>query len=77
MSLYTFSKVDHFPALEPIPGLHIEVSNDPFLLALTGDLAEGEVARRLASENLQFIAFVYGQPAAFGWMARGRQGSAN
>jgi GNAT superfamily N-acetyltransferase len=72
MSLYTFSTQAIFPPLKKIEGLHIEESTDLTLLSSMGGITETEVVKRLANDNLAFVAFFNGQPAAFGWMARGR-----
>ena len=72
MSLYTFSTKSPVPPLKQIQGLHIEESTDITLLSQMGGITKGEVVERLANDNLAFIAFFNGQPAAFGWMARGR-----
>ncbi len=72
MSLYTFSTKSPVPTLKQIQGLHIEESTDITLLSQMGGITKGEVVERLANDNLAFIAFFNGQPAAFGWMARGR-----
>jgi hypothetical protein len=72
MSLYTFATKDELPFLKPIAGLHIEECTDITLLARVGEVPESEVLRRLANDNLAYVAFIHGAPAAFGWMARGR-----
>lgn len=72
MSLYTFSTKSTVPSLKQLQGLHIEESTDLTLLSQMGGITEDEVVKRLANDNLAFIAFFNGQPAAFGWMARGR-----
>ena len=72
MSLYTFSTKSPVPPLKQIPGLHIEESTDITLLSQMGGITTGEVVERLANDNLAFIAFFNGRPAAFGWMAKGR-----
>ena len=72
MSLYTFSTKSTVPPLNQVQGLHIEESTDLTLLSRMGGITEVEVVRRLANDNLAFVAFFNGQPAAFGWMARGR-----
>ncbi|HEX2533514.1 MAG TPA: N-acetyltransferase [Chitinophagaceae bacterium] len=72
MSLYTFSTSEPLPARMPVQGLHIEECTDLTLLAIMGQVTKEEVVRRLAADNLAFTAFVRGQPAAFGWMARSK-----
>ena len=72
MSLYTFSTQDQLPTLKPIAGLHIEESTDLTLLSQMGETTEADVLKRLANDHLAFVAFVHGEPAAFGWMARGK-----
>ncbi len=72
MSLYTFSDKSTVPSLNHLQGLYIEECTDLTLLSQMGGIKEDEVVRRLANDNLAFVAFFNGQPAAFGWMARGR-----
>lgn len=70
MSLYTFSHSDKLTSVKIPAGLKIEVSADIRLLSILGNTTMEEVAKRLANDNLAFVANVNNQPAAFGWMAR-------
>lgn len=74
MSLYTFSKTDKLIAVSIPAGLKMEVSTDIRLLSILGNSSPEEVTRRLANDNLAFVAYMHGQPAAFGWMARDHAG---
>lgn len=70
MSLYTFSPSDKLVPLAMPAGLQIEVSTDIRLLSIICNISVEEVTKRLANDNLAFVAFIDKQPAAFGWMAR-------
>lgn len=72
MSLYTFATKEELPFLKPVAGLRIEECTDITLLSKLGDVPESEVLRRLANDNLAYVAIINDEPAAFGWMARGR-----
>lgn len=72
MSLYTISgNADLHPIKTPA-GLSIQESSDIDLLSEIGNLPREEVRQRLANDNMAFVAFLHHQPAAFGWMARGK-----
>ena len=70
MSLYTFSHSDKLSPVKIPAGLKMELSNDIRLLSIIGNTTMEEVTKRLANDNLAFVAYVNNQPAAFGWMAR-------
>lgn len=70
MSLYTFSYSDDLTPVKIPAGLKIEVSADIRLLSILGNSTMEEVTKRLANDNLAFVAYLNNQPAAFGWMAR-------
>lgn len=72
MSLYTLQKNDTLPSVALRAGLRIEECSDVELLSSLGTTSPDEVVRRLANDNLAFVAFAENSPAAFGWMARGR-----
>ncbi len=72
MSLYTFSSHDALPSLRVINELKIEECTDISLLSYLAGKKESEIISRLANDNLAFVAYINGQPAAFGWMARGK-----
>ncbi len=72
MSLYTFSGFDQLPLLLKPQGLHIEESTDLLLLSHLCHATVANISNRLANDHVAFIAFMQGQPAAFGWMARGK-----
>lgn len=48
----------------------MEVSTDIRLLSIIGNTTTEEVTKRLANDNMAFVAYVNNRPAAFGWMAR-------
>ena len=70
MSLYTFSQSDKLTPGKIPAGLKMEVSTDIRLLSILGNTTTEEVTKRLANDNMAFVAYVNDQPAAFGWMAR-------
>jgi RimJ/RimL family protein N-acetyltransferase len=70
MSLYTFSYPDKLTAINIPAGLTIEVSDNIMLLSILGNTTAEEVTKRLANDNMAFVAYMNNQPAAFGWMAR-------
>lgn len=70
MSLYTFSHTNKLPPVKIPAGLKIEISTDIRLLSIIGSNSFEDVTKRLANDNLAFVAFIHNQPAAFGWMAR-------
>lgn len=72
MSLYTLSATEERPLIPQPAGLTIVESTDAKLLALLGSTTEEDVLKRLANDHLAFVAYMRNQPAAFGWMARGK-----
>ena len=70
MSLYTFSHSDKLTPVKIPAGLRMELSTDILLLSIIGNTTMEEVTKRLANDNLVFVAYLNNQPAAFGWMAR-------
>ncbi len=70
MSLYTFSHSDKLTPVKIPAGLKMEVSTDIMLLSILGNTTVEDVMKRLANDNLAFVASINNQPAAFGWMAR-------
>jgi len=72
MSLYTVSSIHQLPLIKLPEGLKIELTTDAALLSTLGNISVEAVGQRLSANHLAFVAFIYNQPAAFGWMARGR-----
>lgn len=72
MSLYTLSNAEALPLIHQPGGLVIQESTDAKLLSVLGNTSEDDVTKRLATDHLAFVAYVHQQPAAFGWMARGK-----
>jgi GNAT superfamily N-acetyltransferase len=72
MSLYTIPSLQHLPPLRIPAGLEIKESTDAALLAILGNTTVEEVTKRLANDHVAFIAYIHNQPAAFGWMAKGK-----
>jgi len=72
MSLYTLSRTEELPVIKQPAGLTILESTDVELLAILGNKSVEDVTKRLANDHLAFVAYMHNQPAAFGWMARGK-----
>lgn len=72
MSLYTISTSADLNTVLLPAGLRMEESTDVSLLSAMGNISRKEAERRLANDHLAFVAFIRNQPAAFGWMARGK-----
>src|SRR6185437_3007103 len=72
MSLYTFSKSNKMLMAPKPQGLRIEESTDITLLAIMGTTTVEDVINRLGNDHVAFVAYLNQQPAAFGWMARGK-----
>jgi GNAT superfamily N-acetyltransferase len=72
MSLYTLQSTDALPAVQLPAGLRIEECTNVGLLAWMGTTTVEEVIKRMANAHVAFVAYINNEPAAFGWMARGR-----
>jgi len=72
VSLYTLSSTDKVPFISKPAGLTILESTNVELLSLLGNTTIEDVRKRLANDHLAFVAYMHNQPAAFGWMARGK-----
>lgn len=72
MSLYTLSSTNELPVIKEPAGLVVVESTDVELLAHLGSTSVEDVTKRLANDHLAFVAYLHNQPAAFGWMARGK-----
>lgn len=72
MSLYTLTNLNSFPSIKEPAGLTIEENTDIQLLSILGNTTVDDVRSRLANDHLAFVAYINNQPAAFGWMARGK-----
>lgn len=72
MSLHTLSSEKARLSVQISSDLTIQESTDVDLLAKLGTTTREEVICRLVNDHLAFVAYWMGQPAAFGWMARGK-----
>ena len=72
MSLYTLSKTNILTAPPTVEHLTFQECDDFELLSRLGEISVEEARKRLANDNLAFVAFWKDEPAAFGWMAMGR-----
>lgn len=72
MSLYTIAASAPMTLLPAPQGVTVKECEDLHLLAYMADSTVENVRSRIANDNLAFVAFVNEQPAAFGWMARGK-----
>lgn len=69
MSLYTLSSSNRLPSIKIPAGLKIAVCTDSEMLAALGDTTVEDVQKRIANNNIAFVAYINNQPSAFGWMA--------
>lgn len=69
MSLYTLSVEDTLSRIKVPDGLSVKTSNDVLMLSKLCNTSTEEISTRLANGNVAFVAFIYDEPAAFGWMA--------
>lgn len=72
MSLYITTTNQTRAFITPPAGLTIEESTNVELLALMGNTSVQDVKKRIANDNIAFVAYIHQVPAAFGWMARGK-----
>lgn len=72
MSLYTFSKSNALPSINTPSAMRVEECTDTDLLAKMGTTTGEDVIKRLANDHVAFVAYINEQPAAFGWIARGK-----
>ena len=56
-------------ALPPLSGLDVRCTLDSELLARMQDKPASEIVRRFAAGHRAYVAFLNGEPAAFGWVA--------
>jgi GNAT superfamily N-acetyltransferase len=66
---YTWWRGDPLPELEPLEGLLIESTEDTELLSDLSGLNEEEITRRINDGHCPYVAFVNGEPVAYGWSA--------
>ncbi len=69
MALSTWWRGDHLPALTPLAGLTVAVSEDVAVLARINDLDPREVRARLSAGHRAYVASLDGEPVAYGWAA--------
>jgi hypothetical protein len=72
MSLYTLRAKDFLPDIKSPAGLSMEESTNADLLSWMGCTTQEDVIKRMANDNAAYVAYIHNQPAAFGWMARGK-----
>lgn len=72
MSLYTLRTTDILPAIKFPAGLRIEECTKVDLLAWMGTTTPEDVVSRIANDHVAYAAYINNEPAAFGWMARGK-----
>ena len=58
--------------LAPLAGLEIRRTDSPALMAALNQISEEDARLRFLNDNLAFVAYWNGSPAAFGWMAVGK-----
>lgn len=69
MAFATWWRGDPCPALAPLPTLFADPTEDVVLLAQMAHLEQKEVRRRLDQGHRPYIAWLDGQPTAYGWVA--------
>ena len=66
---YTWWRGDPLPALAPLAGFRAAPCADGALLARLHGLGEAEMNERIAGENRPYVAWLGGEPVAYGWAA--------
>jgi GNAT superfamily N-acetyltransferase len=66
---YTWWRGDPLPALAPLPGFRVVATNQYSLIAELAQLAVDETQRRVHGDHQPYIAYLDGQPVAYGWSA--------
>lgn len=72
MPLYTLPKTKIYTGKSNAEQLTFRECEDLELLSRLGEISKEEVRRRLANDNLAFVAYWKHEPAAFGWIAKGK-----
>jgi GNAT superfamily N-acetyltransferase len=62
-------RTDTPPSLPPIPGLIVRRVVEPNVMAEVQGRAASEMADRFAAGHRAYVAYLDGEPAAFGWVA--------
>jgi GNAT superfamily N-acetyltransferase len=70
--LYAFQKHNRPQPLAVLPGLEIRQTADPVLMSVIGEIPLEKALERFADGHKAFVAWLHGEPAAFGWMATGK-----
>ena len=69
MSFATFWIEDTFTPIASLPGFTAGPASDWDELAEINHISHAEVIDRLNNENLPYVARMYAQPVAYGWLA--------
>lgn len=69
MALATWWTGDNLPELAPLEGLTIATTTDTALLARLCGIPAWEAGWRIVEGNRPYIAWLNGEPAAYGWVA--------
>ena len=72
MSLYTLTSTSAIPSFLKVEDLTIKECGNPELLSKLGEISVEEARKRMANDHVAFVAYLKNEPAAFGWMARGK-----
>ena len=75
MSFATRHRDDPMPVLEPLSGLVVRQELDPHVMAALQERDVAPMRARFADGHRAYVAFVFGVPAAWGWVAT-RSGAA-
>lgn len=74
MPFATWWRGDPLPALSPLPDFFAQPSSDVHLIAQLTDQIPGTIVDRLRADNHAYIAWLNGEPVAYGWVAKERGG---
>ena len=69
MSFATRHRDDPMPVLEPLSGLVVRQELDPQVMAALQERDVAPMRARFADGHRAYVAFVFGVPAAWGWVA--------
>lgn len=69
---YTWWRGDPVPDLPPLPGFAATPTDDARFLSRRFQFDEREFEERIRNGHVPYVAFLKGEPVAFGWSARSR-----
>jgi GNAT superfamily N-acetyltransferase len=69
MALATWWRIDSLPSLPVLSGFHAAVCGDDAMLAELNRISIEEIRARRQKGHRPYVAFLYGTPVAYGWVA--------